>query len=55
MKQTDENKVKAGTAGGIEAVVKAINTHIDNTNVCEQGCKTLKRITAIGKKHTDKQ
>ena len=49
MKQTAENKVKAGTAGGIEAAVKAINTHIDNAGVCEQGCIALKSITLNGK------
>ena len=38
---TVENKVKAGAAGGIEAVVKAINTHIDNSDVCEKGCGAL--------------
>ena len=37
--------MKAGTAGGIEAVVKAINTHIDNAGVCEYGCKALMSIT----------
>ena len=41
--------MKAGAAGGIEAVVKAINTHIDNTNVCEQGCGALMSMTSNGK------
>ena len=41
MKRTAENQVKAGATGGIEAVVKAINTHIDNAGVCEQGCGAL--------------
>ena len=39
-----ENKVKAGTAGGIEAVVKAMNTHINNANVCKNGCSILWNI-----------
>ena len=34
--------MRAGTAGGIEAVVKVINTHINNPDACEQGCHTLK-------------
>ena len=36
-----ENRVKAGTAGGIEAAVKAMNTHIHNPDVCENGCTAL--------------
>ena len=41
--------MKAG-GGGIEAVVKAINTHIGNADVCEQGCGALNNMTANGKK-----
>ena len=41
MRQTDENKEKAGAVGGIEAVVKAINTHIDNLDMCKNGCGLL--------------
>ena len=37
--------MKAGVAGGIEAVVKAINTHIDNAGVCEWGCDALWNMT----------
>ena len=33
--------MKAGAAGGIEAVVKVINTHINNAGVCEMGCGAL--------------
>ena len=53
MKQTAESKVKAGTAGGIEAVVKAINTHIDNPGVCRTGCGALWNM-ANNSKNTDK-
>ena len=45
MKCTAENKVKVGAASGIEAVVKVINTHIDNAGVCEQGCGALWNMT----------
>ena len=41
--------MRAGTAGGIEAVVKAINTHIGNDGVCAQGCGALWNMTANGK------
>ena len=41
--------MKAGTAGGIDAVVKAINTHINNAGVCEQGCGALCNMTINGK------
>ena len=38
---TDENASAAGAAGGIEAVVEAMNRHADNAGVCEQGCGAL--------------
>ena len=44
--------MKAGTAGGIEAVVKAISTHIGNAGVCEWGCGALWNITANNGKKT---
>ena len=54
MKQTAENKVKAGETGGIEAVVKAISIHIDNADVCQQGCSTLWCMTVNNGKRTNK-
>ena len=39
--------MKAGAAGGIEAVVKAINKHIGNAGVCDKGCATLYNMVAI--------
>ena len=53
MKWTAENQVKAGTSGGIEAVVKAINTHIRNAGVCENGCGAFVSITKGNGKSTD--
>ena len=53
MKWTAENQAKAGAAGGIEAVVKAINTHISNAGVCEQGCGALLNMTANNGKNTE--
>ena len=44
-----ENKAKAGIAGSIEAVVKAINTHIDSADVCEYGCGALRNMAVNGK------
>ena len=41
--------MKAGAVGGIEAVVKAINTHISNAGVCEKGCDALWNIAFNGK------
>ena len=46
--------MKAGAAGGIEAAVKAINTHINNAGVCEWGCGALLNMTINGKNNTDK-
>ena len=37
--------MKTGIVGGIEAVVKAINTHIDNVDVCFVGCGALLNMT----------
>ena len=31
-------------AGGIETVVKVINTHIENADVCKQGCSVLRNM-----------
>ena len=41
--------MKAGATGGIEAVVKAINAHIDNAGVCELGCGALRNMACNGK------
>ena len=46
--------MKAGTAGGIEVVVKVINTHIDNADVCERGCDALWNMATNNGKITDK-
>ena len=54
MRRIDENEVKTGTAGGIEVVVKAINTHINNVDVCEWGCGALMNMTLNNGKSTDK-
>ena len=40
-----ENRVMAGEAGGIETVVKAINIHINNVDVCGYGCSALWNMT----------
>ena len=41
--------MKAGAAGGIEAVVKVINAHIYNASICEQGCRALANMIINGK------
>ena len=53
-KWTDENKLKAEKEGGIEVIMNAINTHIDNPNVREQGCSTLWNMVSDNGKSTDK-
>lgn len=45
----DENKIRAGKTGAIAIVVKAMNTHIDNTDLILQGCNTLINTTVNGK------
>ena len=49
---TDENAAAAGEAGGIETVVKAMNTHINNPDMCENGCGALNNMTANNGKRT---
>ena len=44
------NKLSVGTAGGIEAVLKAINEHINDVHVCEHGCSALYMIVDGSKK-----
>ena len=46
--------MKAGAAGGIEAVVKAINAHICDVDVCEKGCRALLSIIHNNSENTDK-
>ena len=41
--------MKAGEAGAIEAIVKAINTHIDDVDTCYRGCVALSDMTLDGK------
>ena len=38
--------MKAGAAGGIEAVVKVVNTHVKDAGACFQGCAALSSMTA---------
>ena len=45
MKRTVENRLKVGTARGIEVVLKAIDTHISNVKVCYAGCYALGGMT----------
>ena len=44
-KRPDDNRIKAGEAGAIEAIVNAIKTHINNGDICENGCGALMSIT----------
>ena len=43
---TDDNKVMAGGAGGIDVIVSAMKTHSNNAGVCYYGCGALINITA---------
>ena len=49
VKRVDENRAKAGAEKGIEAVVEAINSHIDNVHVCCAGCAVLSTMAINGK------
>ena len=42
--------MKAGTAGGTETIIKAINAHIKNVNVCRRGLGALLNMSANNSK-----
>ena len=44
----DENKVLAGKAGAIDAVVAAMRAHVGNAGVLEQACDAMCRICLNG-------
>ena len=39
------NQVSAGTAGGVEEVVKVLRNHVGVAGVCEQACGALCNMT----------
>ena len=41
----DDNRIKAREAGAIEVIVNAMNAHINNGDICENGCGALMSIT----------
>lgn len=45
--------VRAGRAGVIETIVKAINTHINNANVCFHGCGALRNMVGNNGKNNN--
>ena len=49
-KLTADNRAKAGKVCGISAVIKALNVHICNTNVCQCGCAALWNMTTLSSK-----
>jgi hypothetical protein len=44
----DENRVLAGRAGAIDAVVTAMREHANNTRVSEQACRALGNLCISG-------
>lgn len=45
----DGNQIEACKPEAIDIVLKAMETHINNADVCEQGCYILRNITSNGK------
>lgn len=39
-----ENSVKAGAAGGIKVIIKAMKKHISNANMCHYGCGAINNM-----------
>ena len=46
---TEENVLAAGKARAIESIVKALNKHANNANVCESIYKVLLNLAVNGK------
>ena len=46
--------MRARAAGGIEAVLKAIDAQIDSVDVCNQACGALNNLTTYGKTNNNK-
>ena len=46
----DENQARAVAAGGIEVIVKVIETHINNYNICEKSFELLQDIASNNSK-----
>ena len=44
-----ENKAKTARIGGVETVVKIMNTHINNADICYKGLNTLLEMTTNSK------
>ena len=44
-----ENQMKAGEAGGIETMVKVLEAHINNFEICKQGCMAI-MVMAVNSK-----
>ena len=55
VKLSANNQARAGQARAIEAIVKAMNTHINNSDVCINGCCALKAITNSNGKRNQRQ
>lgn len=51
----EDNQRKAGEAGAIEAILDAMEIHINNAKVCEYGCEALWNITLNGKKERESE
>ena len=45
----DDNKTKVCESGGIEITLKAINSHMNNINVCYYGCGVIWNIIPISR------
>ena len=53
-KSAANTKASAEVTEGIEAVIKAMNMYLNNSDVCEQGCGTLWNVTFWNSKTIDK-
>lgn len=40
----DDDKIRAGRLGAIEAIINILHRHINNAEVCKEGCCALNYI-----------
>lgn len=45
----DDNKARVGECGGIDVIVSVMKTHMNNSEICQQGCGTFMNIMNNGK------
>lgn len=54
MENPEDNKTKIMNSGAIELISNILKIHIDDLDICSEGCDTFKILTINGKMLYDK-